>query len=634
MSGGRDPRVRGVTRRRMRRGLSQRKIARDRSPSEYVVGIARRRRPDGSRTWPGELMDPQPRPVEVRRTVVARCAIHVPEVRARLGDLQVGVPPPSTEQCGGSQLAHSRTLGEHARPRVPLRGPSVVRCRPVCVMPERPARGGFPGTLEPGRLILAERRIRGSHQRRDRESARPPRLHQGEPGPDRVVERSLHVAGDDRVPFLRRGAHRPRSIGATLDSGARRRSGSFDPAASRARARAGDDPRGVRRQERPVRRNPRRARDVRLSAGRAVRLYAAAVRMVPRRSLPAVRPVVARGRARPDRRRCRHGTARPRDRRAAALPGVGLVAALLTTLHPYLVWHDVHANREVLDGLVLALLVLCALLAYENRSLTMAAATGCVTGLAILGNTRLVLLPVAIGFFVAGRVPVARTLAAAALVIVGAALVVAPWVALNKVEVGCYAITTDARALWKANNPATRGVLDRGDGSTTFRSCRESPLAELAADLTLAGTPTSVDECAQMRLYRGEVLEFWRENPGEKAWLAAQATRMLWNPIPSESDAIGSGVPGRRGARSNRRSWSVSTSWRSRASSSLPDTSSHWRSCCSPTTRSPRSCSANARYRAPWDSCSLSSPRSHSQRSGSASEGDARGYTAAALRAR
>jgi hypothetical protein len=224
-------------------------------------------------------------------------------------------------------------------------------------------------------------------------------------------------------------------------------------------------------------------------------------------------------------------------------PGVGLVAALLTTLHPYVVWHDVHANREVLDGLVLTLLVLCTLLAYETRSLTMAAATGCVAGLAILGNARLVLLPVAIGFFVAGRVPLARTLVAAALVVVGAALVVAPWVARNKVEVGCYAITTDARALWKANNEATRGVLDRGGWIDDVPELPGAPpWPELAADLTLSGTPTSVDECAQMRLYRDEVLEFWRENPGEKARLAAQATRMLWNPIPSESDASGSGA--------------------------------------------------------------------------------------------
>jgi len=225
-------------------------------------------------------------------------------------------------------------------------------------------------------------------------------------------------------------------------------------------------------------------------------------------------------------------------------PGVGLVAALLTTLHPYVVWHDVHANREVLDGLVLALLVLLALLAYEDRSLPMAAATGCVAGLAILGNARLVLLPVGVAIYVAWRVrPGARALAAAALVVAGAALVVAPWVARNKVEVGCYAITTDARALWKANNLNTRGVLDRGGWIDDVPELAGGPpWPELAADLTLAGQPTSVDECAQMRLYREEVIDFWREHPGEKAQLATQAVRMLWNPVPAESDSSGSGA--------------------------------------------------------------------------------------------
>ena len=32
-------------------------------------------------------------------------------------------------------------------------------------------------------------------------------------------------------------------------------------------------------------------------------------------------------------------------------PGLGLVAALIATLQPYLVWHDVHLNREILDQL-------------------------------------------------------------------------------------------------------------------------------------------------------------------------------------------------------------------------------------------------------------------------------------------
>ena len=224
--------------------------------------------------------------------------------------------------------------------------------------------------------------------------------------------------------------------------------------------------------------------------------------------------------------------------------GVGLVAALIATLHPYVIWHDVHLNREVLDGLVLAVLALCALAAYERRSLPLSALTGLVAGFAILGNARLVLLPLAIAAYVAWRItPASRTVTAVALVVGMAALVVAPWVARNEARVGCYAITTDSRALWKANNPNTRDVLDDGGWIDDVPELPGAPpWPELAADLTLAGTPTRVDECAQMRLYRDEVVEFWREEPGEKGLLALQATRMLWSPVPQESDESGSGA--------------------------------------------------------------------------------------------
>jgi hypothetical protein len=219
------------------------------------------------------------------------------------------------------------------------------------------------------------------------------------------------------------------------------------------------------------------------------------------------------------------------------------IGTRLRSLHPYVIWHDVHLNREVLDGLALALLALCALVAYERRSLPFAAATGAVAGLAILGNARLLLLPVAIAVYVAWRSPLAQALTAGALVIGMAAVVVAPWVVRNKVQVGCYAITTDSRALWKANNENTRGVLDRGGWIDDVPALPGAPpWPEYAADLTLAGTPTTVDECAQMRLYRDEVLDFWREHPGEKGLLALQATRMLWSPVPRESDESGSGT--------------------------------------------------------------------------------------------
>ena len=224
--------------------------------------------------------------------------------------------------------------------------------------------------------------------------------------------------------------------------------------------------------------------------------------------------------------------------------GLGLVAALLATLHPYVVWHDVHLNRELLDSLAATLLTLCALVAYERRSLALAALTGAVSGLAVLGNARLALLPLAVAAYIAWRVrPPVRALGTGVLVVATAVAVVAPWVVRNKVEVGCYAITTDARALWKANNVNTREVLDRGGWIDDVPALPGAPpWPELAADLTLAGTPTSVDECAQMRLYRDEVLDFWREHPGEKARLMAQAARMLWSPVPSESDESGSGA--------------------------------------------------------------------------------------------
>ena len=35
-----------------------------------------------------------------------------------------------------------------------------------------------------------------------------------------------------------------------------------------------------------------------------------------------------------------------------------LGGALLATLHPYIVWHDVHLNREILDQALAAALVL------------------------------------------------------------------------------------------------------------------------------------------------------------------------------------------------------------------------------------------------------------------------------------
>lgn len=223
---------------------------------------------------------------------------------------------------------------------------------------------------------------------------------------------------------------------------------------------------------------------------------------------------------------------------------IGVLAALVATLHPYLVWHDVHVNREILDGLLAAAVVLLALLAFERRSLLYALGLGAVTGLAILSNARLALLPLVLAPYAAWRVrPAGRAAAAAALVLAGAAVVIAPWVVRNEVVIGCATITTDTRALWKANNPATYDVLARGGWIDDVPDLPGvPPWPETAAGISVAAAK-AVDECAQSRFYRDQVFEFWREHPGEKARLMGQAVAMLWSPFQS----VTADEPGQQG---------------------------------------------------------------------------------------
>ena len=84
------------------------------------------------------------------------------------------------------------------------------------------------------------------------------------------------------------------------------------------------------------------------------------------------------------RRRC----SSTRSAAASSTPRAAVVAALIATLHPYLVWHDVHVNREILDQLARARRSCCSTLVVAERGGLLAArrALGGVAGLAILGE--------------------------------------------------------------------------------------------------------------------------------------------------------------------------------------------------------------------------------------------------------
>lgn len=230
----------------------------------------------------------------------------------------------------------------------------------------------------------------------------------------------------------------------------------------------------------------------------------------------------------------------------------GLVAAIVTTLEPYLIWHDVHMNREILDQLLAASVVLLTLSVAARPTLTRGLTLGAVAGLAILGNVRLLVLPlIAAGFVLvcARRAAVVPAVAA----ILAAAVVVLPWAVRNSVSVGCFTVTTDSRALWKANNPATLHTLESGGWIDDVPNIPGAPLTPQDAGDLYARTGRVVDtnECAQMSFYRRRALDFIVDHPGEKTKLAGVAARMLWQPSVTRTE-------GRRGAGSfldTARSW-------------------------------------------------------------------------------
>jgi hypothetical protein len=105
------------------------------------------------------------------------------------------------------------------------------------------------------------------------------------------------------------------------------------------------------------------------------------------------------------------------------------------------------------------------------------------------------------------------------------------------VQVGCFAITTDGRALWKANNVKTYDTLAAGEWIDDVpQPASFPPSAETAAEAyATTHKLISVDECAQMRKFEHLTFVFWKKHPGEKAKLMGQAVELLWDPRSHET---------------------------------------------------------------------------------------------------
>jgi len=218
----------------------------------------------------------------------------------------------------------------------------------------------------------------------------------------------------------------------------------------------------------------------------------------------------------------------------------GLVGAAIATLNPYLIWHDVHVNREIVDQVCAAALVLLTLLVAERPTWVRALLLGGVAGLALLGNSRLVFLPILCVVYLAFRLPRVRaTAVVSGLVLAGAGVVVAPWLIRNKVSVGCWTITTDGRAMWKANNPRTYGLLSSGQwidnvGSNAPRPPPPGRITPEEAKAIYENSGHTIkpypDECLEMTFYENLALKWIRAHRGDKAKLAVLSAQLLWQP--------------------------------------------------------------------------------------------------------
>jgi 4-amino-4-deoxy-L-arabinose transferase-like glycosyltransferase len=228
----------------------------------------------------------------------------------------------------------------------------------------------------------------------------------------------------------------------------------------------------------------------------------------------------------------------------------GVLAAAIATLNPYLAWHDMHVNREIVDQVCAAAVVLLTLLVAERPTVGRAVLLGVANGLAMLGNTRLVALPVVCLLYLVWRLPRTRATAlAAAVVLAGAGIAVAPWLVRNRAELGCWAITTDGRALWKANNPQTYGLLSSGQwiDSVRFPGPRPPYPGRLTPDeahgiwaRTNGTHRPDVDECLEMSWYTQRATSWAEDHPGRKLKLAALSEQLLWQPNVIET----TGSPG------------------------------------------------------------------------------------------
>ena len=198
------------------------------------------------------------------------------------------------------------------------------------------------------------------------------------------------------------------------------------------------------------------------------------------------------------------------------------IAGGLVALHPGLIVYDTHKIHPLsFDALTIALTVLLLLRLRQAMTPRAALLAGAAFGIALLQRGTMILVPAAALVWLAaversGRVRLSRIALA---YVLGALVILGPWIARNWVVLGVPTLSTvGAESLWRGNAPHSSGGSYVSPGRTVLE---EAP----ALRERLRGRT----ELGQEAVFRDAALADAGSDPGRFAWGVARKFLIFWS---------------------------------------------------------------------------------------------------------
>ncbi len=204
--------------------------------------------------------------------------------------------------------------------------------------------------------------------------------------------------------------------------------------------------------------------------------------------------------------------------RRVAGDAVGLWAAALYGLYPYLLYQNLTLNDTGLFILTLTAGIAAAYRARDTGSWRWAAVLGISFGLGALTKTLIVLVLPPIALWWWARIGLRRAVVLSAVSGVALIAVIAPWAIRNTRLQGSFVLvsTNGGSNLYQGNNPCVADYLARG-WDAQWVNC-------------LKPIPAGLSETEADHWSREQAIDYLRDNPGQWPRLLWIKLRVLWSP--------------------------------------------------------------------------------------------------------